>query len=135
MKDTRTVYRTVGRVVETCAYGCEHEVAYVEVKHLTATGQTRVHDNGYEQRETPLYVDAQGRTYHQHVSIDYFNNITFVRDDDPNWRPFTPRPEGTLARDLAGKPVTAATPAGPAWGPHLPGAWLAGQPRPKKRRR
>lgn len=110
---TRTVYRERGRVSEKCSHGCSHDVTYAEVKTLTETGETREHDNGYEKSQTPLFVDAQGRTYHQHVSIDFFNNISYRRDADGVR--FTPRLRTGPARDLLGNPLNNDTPAGPPW--------------------
>lgn len=78
----RIVYRKIGHEVEVCSLGCKHEVDRVAVKALTPTGETREHNNGYECRQTPLFVDRQGRTYHQHVGIDYSNNISYRRDGD-----------------------------------------------------
>jgi hypothetical protein len=76
------VFCEVVTTSETCDLGEEHKVRNVSRKVLGPVIGTRLHDNGYEQRQTGLRQDAQGRTYHQHVTIDYFNNVSWRRDDD-----------------------------------------------------
>lgn len=109
-----TVYRVRGKVTETCTYGHPHEVHYVEVKRLTPTGATRLHDNGYEKMHTDLLVDAQGRVYHKHVTIDFFDNVSYVRDNDGTRYSPLHRLSKTAARDLTGRGLHG-TPDGPAW--------------------
>lgn len=129
-----TAARDVGRTSEKCPYGETHDVTYYEVKYLTATGETRMHDNGYEQNQTPLFTDAQGRVYHQHVGIDFHNNISYVRDPGPgetNGVYFSGQ-VGRLARDLTGKPLTDRTPPGPSWAEALRIGTADGQPRRRR---
>jgi len=65
-----------------CSLGQWHTVAVVSRKVLGPVVGTRHHWNGYEHRDTELRLDRQGRTYHMHVGIDYFNNVSWVRDGD-----------------------------------------------------
>jgi hypothetical protein len=112
MNEQRIIFKHVGLIAETCEYGCPHEVGYAEVKKVTDTGQKRMHDNGYEQRMTPLFTDAQGRIYHQHVTIDFANNTYFIRDGDKAY--FAPRGQRPLTRDITGRGI-GNCPDGPAW--------------------
>lgn len=89
-----------GSTEDLCDLGEKHVVTYYGVKTITPTSETREHDNGYEKRQTPLYTDAQGRVYHQHVQIDYFNNVSYCRYDDG--QRFYPRVLRRPARDLLG---------------------------------
>ena len=86
------VWQKVTTATEKCDLGKDHTVTYWARKVLTETGETRLHDNGYEKRQTALATDPQGRTYHKHVNIDYFNNILWIRDEDKTH--FYPRPHG-----------------------------------------
>lgn len=76
-----TVYAVLGHETVSCEYG-EHGANIVAVKRLSPVVGQREYDNGYEKRMTDLRVDAQGRTYHQHIEIDYFNNTSWWRDED-----------------------------------------------------
>ena len=90
-----TVWTTVRTENRTCEYGGKHYVYVCAPKRLGPVVGTRMHDNGYEKRMTALRLDAQGRTYHQHIEIDYGNNVSWVRDGDKAW--FKPRlPHGGI---------------------------------------
>jgi hypothetical protein len=75
------VYAEYGSTEEVCELGEKHEVTFYQAKRITETGETRIMDNGYEQRMTPLYTDAQGRIYHLRIEIDYHSNTWYLRDD------------------------------------------------------
>jgi len=75
------VYIEWGETQDLCDLGETHRVTYYAVKRITPTGETREHNNGYEQRQTPLYTDAQGRVYHQRVEIDFHANVWYLRED------------------------------------------------------
>ena len=96
-----TVYTVLGHETVSCEYG-EHGANIVVVKRLSPVVGQREYDNGYEKRMTDLRVDAQGRTYHQHIEIDYFNNTSWVRVDD-GVRFRTSMPYGEVAFDYAGR--------------------------------
>lgn len=101
------VWVAVGDRKETCDFGQEHIVRYFTSKQLGPVVGTREHDNGYEKRQTDVRQDHQGRWYHQHIQIDFFNNVSWVRDDDGER--FYPRPQtaGTadVARDMLGRTI------------------------------
>jgi hypothetical protein len=101
-----TVWRKVREVEETCSLGCTHRVTHWARKLLKPTGEFRPHNNGYEVHLTPLRVDAQGRIYHQHVEIDYYSNISWVRDGDKER--FYQRPRGGDAQknELTGELIS-----------------------------
>lgn len=84
------VWIVLGETTEPCDLGYEHPVTYYARKRLGPVIETRAHDNGYEVRETGVRRDRQGRTYHQHVRIDYTNNTSWRRDEDGKM--FWPRP-------------------------------------------
>lgn len=106
------LYRPLGTVEEECTYGDKHKVTYVEALYVSPNGETREHDNGYQKQQTALAADRRGRIYHQHVAIDFFNNISWIRDADR--ARFTPRPPTGAVRDVRGKSVQKC-PDGQAW--------------------
>lgn len=110
---TRTVYHEVGSLDEVCAYGDTHVVTYHETKKITATGETREFDDGYNIDQTPLYTDKQGRIYHLQPIFDS-GRPTFERDDGKHFDGQPGRYRRSV-RDLMGKPLNDTTPAGPAW--------------------
>lgn len=101
------VWTEVGKTTEVCSLGTEHEVTVVARKFLGPVVGRRPYSNGYETMMTPIRMDHQGRTYHQHVQIDFFNNISWKRQDDGKL--FWPRPRsitGGVIRDVAGKVIS-----------------------------
>lgn len=95
------VYRVVGHTVRSCEYG-EHGASVVSVKRLGPVVGHREYDNGYEKQMTDVRTDAQGRTYHQHIEIDFFNNVSWWRDEDR--QSFTTRiPYGEVVFDVTGR--------------------------------
>jgi hypothetical protein len=76
------VFAEVLTQVETCDLGEEHKVRFYSRKVLGPVIGDRPYSNGYQDLVTDLRQDAQGRIYHQHVQIDYFNNISWWRDED-----------------------------------------------------
>src|SRR5690606_12660389 len=107
------LYRVLGSVEEVCDYDHKHQVSYVDTVTVFATGETREHDNGYQKQQTRLAEDRLfGRTYHQHVSIDFYDNISWVRDVDG--ARFSPRLPSGPVRDTSGLSL-AKCPDGPTW--------------------
>ena len=82
MKTERVVWQRVRREARVCNLGHKHDVELFLPKFLGPVVGERIHDNGYEKRMTELRQDAQGRTYHMHVRIDYYNNVSWRRDED-----------------------------------------------------
>lgn len=106
------IHRAIGKVEEECAYGDKHNVTYVESLYVSTTGETREHDNGYQKQQTELAVDRHGREYHEHVTIDYSNNVSWFRHEDK--KSFSTRLPFGAVRDLSGKSL-AKCPDGPSW--------------------
>lgn len=106
------VHRKVGSVTETCDYGQDHEVTYVQSKRLFDTGRREYVHNGYSKVEERVMVDHQGREYVSRSPIDFSGGTTYVRRADRVW--FGRLPSGRV-RDLAGRPLDPRTPPGPAW--------------------
>lgn len=106
------IARKVGHVTETCNYGCEHQIDYVESHFVSPTGETREYDNGYSKDQTPLVADRNGRIYHSHPPTDMYGSTIYVRDDDK--ARFTRRPSGNPERLLSGHGVKNC-PDGPKW--------------------
>lgn len=102
METELTVWNRLRREARVCDLGHKHDVELFVPKRLGPVVGMRMHDNGYERRETELRQDAQGRTYHKHVTIDYYNNVYWVRDEDKAF--FYPRMSycGIDARTEAG---------------------------------
>lgn len=109
--NTVKAYNMIHKVTETCEYGHKHDVEYYLVKRLTPTGEQRLYDNGYSKELTPLLKDTQERIYHKHIEIDYFNNVSYSRDEDGKL--FKPRVRPGNARTVDGKGING-TPDGPA---------------------
>jgi len=96
------VYVEVTQTIETCDLGEEHRVRNVARKRLGPVIGTREYSNGYQTLQTDLRTDRQGRIYHKHIQIDYFNNISWWRDDDNVC--FSPRmPSGPCREWLTGR--------------------------------
>lgn len=96
------VFAEVAVARETCDLGEEHQVRIVSRKVLGPVIGTQMYDNGYEQRDTALRQDAQGRVYHQHIQIDFFNNVSWWRDEDK--LSFMPRlPSGPCREWMTGR--------------------------------
>lgn len=127
-----TAYRRVRTIKETCEDGCPHEVVYFDKVVLTATGDTRPFNNGYDTLNTRLYTGADGNIWQAHVSIDFGGNTQYPRDDDK--RSYFPRTGKTLARDLAGNPLNDAIPAGPPAKNVVPAPTARAAPRRAARR-
>ena len=98
------VFAEVSRVKDYCNFGHQHEVRIVTRKLLGPVLGTREHNNGYEKRQTALRKDAQGRIYHQHIQIDFFNNVSWRRDDDG--MVFYPGRGPGPVRDVLGRTLT-----------------------------
>jgi hypothetical protein len=81
------VFCDVATTRETCDLGEEHEVQIVSRKVLGPVYGTASYNNGYEVMDTHLRRDRQGRSYHQHIQIDFFNNISWWREDDVRFKP------------------------------------------------
>jgi len=96
-----TVYAVLGHEAVSCEYG-EHGANIVTVKRLGPVVGHREYDNGYEKRMTDLRRDAQGRTYHCHIEIDFFNNVSWVRIED-GVRFRTSLPYNEVVFDAAGR--------------------------------
>ena len=94
------VYAVLGHLPVPCEYG-EHVANIVSVKRLSPVFGQREYDNGYEKRMTDLRRDAQGRTYHQHIQIDFYSNTSWVRDED-GMRFYTSMPRGEGIIDATG---------------------------------
>lgn len=107
-----TVYRALRcKASETCNFGCEHEVEYFERVDLTPTGERVQRNNGYEDYDTEVFVDSDGRLYVRHVTIDFHNNISYVHEESKTH--YSHREPKGLARDVLGRPLTPHTPPGP----------------------
>jgi hypothetical protein len=85
-----TVVREAGQVEETCNLGHKHTVKVWARKVLGPVVEMREHNNGYERRMTEVRKDAQGREYHEHITIDYSNNISWAREDGVRFEPYYP---------------------------------------------
>lgn len=85
------VWQVVRIEQRTCAYGDTHTVSVLAGKRLSDPVGFREHDNGYETRLTELRTDAQGRVYHQQVTIDYYNNVSWLREDGVRFSTRKPR--------------------------------------------
>jgi hypothetical protein len=95
------VWIELGDTTEMCDLGHVHPVTYWARKRLGPVVEQRQYSNGYQTMMTDVRQDRQGRTYHKHVQIDFFNNISWRRDSDG--RLFWPRqPTG---RDVVHKDV------------------------------
>lgn len=75
------VYVVIGKEERTCEYGGKHRVTLCTKKFLYPTGETWVHDNGYEYNVLPTFKDGQGRVWKKYVTIDYSNNVYYAHDD------------------------------------------------------
>jgi hypothetical protein len=75
------VYATLCEEERVCDMGHTHKVPVLSRKILYRTDEQYKMDNGYYTKYVPLYVDRQGRTYYLHETIDYFNNIHYIRKD------------------------------------------------------
>lgn len=87
----------------------EQKVPVCAVKRVRLTDETWVCDNGYERTLEPVYRDAQGRLYKRFVTVDYFNNVSYLCWWDGRTRHFTTRPP-SVAYDTLGRPLTDHTP-------------------------
>lgn len=86
-----TVWIDVAEHEAKCEYGHKHKITTWASKKLGPIIEMREHANGYEKRMTEVRADRQGRTYHQRVEIDYFNNVWWLREDGTR---FLTRPRG-----------------------------------------
>lgn len=109
--ETITAYREVRRDKETCSYGCPHDVNVYETVEIAPTGEKRPYDDGYEIRDTELYVDADGNSYQRGTSIDFHGGSFVVRDSGAKKVRFDLSVRSHLARDVEGRPLTSETPA------------------------
>lgn len=97
---------------EVCGLGQKHIVRVFARKRLGPVVGHREHDNGYERNNTPLRLDRQGRAYHEHVQIDFFNNVSWHRDGDNKVFWPTPLSGGAIvvAVDVWGRLLSGTTP-------------------------
>jgi len=72
-----TVYGSLERVDVKCEMGFTHSILVVARKFIYPTGKTWEMDNGYYTKTMPIYVDAQGREYKKHETIDFSDNIYY----------------------------------------------------------
>lgn len=82
--DKITVFIVLRKETRVCEYGDKHTVSICTRKFLYPTGQTWVHDNGYEKRVQPVFRDAQGREWRKCVNIDYSNNVYYASTGLPS---------------------------------------------------
>lgn len=94
------VYTVLFEQDRVCDFGEKHRVTVNAKKILGPVCGRRQHDNGYEKRMTEVRMDEQGRMYHCHVEIDFYNNVWWRRDTDG--ARFYTRPKG-LAFDVLGR--------------------------------
>lgn len=100
------LYRQVGEDNVLCSLVCRHRLNIYKTVELAKIVGARVHDNGYVKQSTHLVEDTDGRLYHQHISVDYGMNTSFLRlDDDTSWRPYVPTipfelADGTIITEL-----------------------------------
>lgn len=114
---TVPVARRVGEITESCHFGAEHRITYVQVKRLVDTGRRQTVDNGYETVEERILLDRQGREYLTRSPIDFSGGTLYMRQTD---RAVFGRMPSGMARDITGRPLTPKTPPGPAWTPPAP---------------
>lgn len=84
--DTVTVWgiKEIGTLTHTCEIGETHTRPIFPTKTLGPVTGYRLYRTGYgpqHDAETALRADAQGRTYHRTIAIDYGSNGAWVRDD------------------------------------------------------
>lgn len=85
--DRVVVVRAVDKEIHTCYCGNKHSINVYARKFLGPVVGLREHNNGYASRMTDVREDAQGRKYHKRVTIDYFNSVSWMREDGQYWEP------------------------------------------------
>ncbi len=105
-KNLRTVkvQHVLETVSRTCNLGCEHNVTVYAEKVLHLTDLVRINEivGGYSdnERENPVYEDAQGRLYDRYISVDYYAHTRYVRRDDrTHWQTRIPLPKPCIRYD------------------------------------
>lgn len=104
MTDSIKVWREWRTEKRVCQYG-EHDVTIYLGKIIYDTGETYIHDNGYEKNVAPIYKDRQGRLYYKRIEIDYYAGVYFIRQDEPMttlWFRKYPR-SGKYNEDILGR--------------------------------
>lgn len=109
---TFDLYCELGRKVDVCSHGCEHEVFYFDATTVSVLAETREYDNDFEKLQTLLAVDNAGQVYHQHLSVDYSHNETWFRDNDEKSIRYVKNHYRELARASDGTPLNGTTPLG-----------------------